>query len=131
LLLPGVAAGVAIFVLLAPLGWIFHRLVPTSGRLALWVVVSALVLPFFVAFEAIVRRGGRWTAVGWGLLGRLLLLAALALGVATHALSPIVGLVLPLLVGLFLLLEVFAGAAYASGRNPALIGVVDAIFVAW
>ena len=53
----GVAAGGVLFVLLAPLGTVFHRLVPDPERLALWVVVAAMVLPFFAAFEAIVRRG--------------------------------------------------------------------------
>ena len=48
-----------------------------------------------------------------------------------HTLPPVVGLVLPVLAGLFLLLEVFAAPAYATGGNPALIAVVDALFIAW
>ncbi len=107
-LVPGLGAGVAIFVLLTPVGAVFHRLVPTPERLVLWVAVTALLLPFFAAFEAIVRRGRPLPAIGWGLLGRALLLVALVIGVATQTLSPVVGLVIPLLVGLFLLLEVFA-----------------------
>src|SRR5207248_7992874 len=93
-LLPGAAAGVALFLVLMPLGAVFHRLVPTPERFVLWVVAAALLLPFFAAFEAIVRRGGLWPSVGWGLLGRLLLLAVLVGGVAIHTLSPVIGHVL-------------------------------------
>ena len=130
-LVPGLAAGAALFVLLNPLGAVFHRLIPTPERLVLWVAVAALVLPFFAAFEAIVRRGTVLRSIGWGVLGRVVLLAALYLGVASAAFPPVVGIVVPLLLGLFLLLEVFAATAYSAGRNPALIAVVDAIFVAW
>jgi hypothetical protein len=130
-LVPGLAGAAAFFVLLNPLGAVFHRLVPTPQRLFLWVAVAALVLPFFAAFEAIVRRGRVGPSIGWGVLGRAVLLVALWIGVVSGALSPVVGLVLPLLAGLFVMLEVFAGAAYAAGRNPALIAVVDAVFVAW
>ena len=97
----------------------------------LWVAVGVLVLPFFAAFEAIVRRGTVVRSIGWGVLGRAVLLAVLYLGVASGAFAPVVGIVVPLLFGLFLLLEVFAATAYASGRNTALIAVVDAVFVAW
>ncbi|HKN40713.1 MAG TPA: hypothetical protein VJ456_16570, partial [Acidimicrobiia bacterium] len=80
---------------------------------------------------AIVRKGSLWPSIGWGLLGRLLLLAVLVAGVATQALSPVIALVIPLVAVLFVLLEVFAGAAYAAAPNPALIAVVDAVFIAW
>ena len=130
-LVPGLAAGAAFFVLLNPLGAVFHRLIPTPERLVLWIAVGVLVLPFFAAFEAIVRRGTVVRSIGWGVLGRAVLLAVLYLGVASGAFAPVVGIVVPLLFGLFLLLEVFAATAYASGRNTALIAVVDAVFVAW
>ena len=121
----------ALFLVLMPLGAVFHRLVPTPERFVLWVVAAALLLPFFSAFEAIVRRGGLWPSIGWGVLGRALLLAALVAGVAIHTLSPVIALVIPLVALLFVLLEVFAGAAYAVAPNPALIAVVDAVFIAW
>jgi len=128
---PGVAAGLVIFVLLAPLGIVFHRLVPNVERLLLWGVVAALALPFFAAFEAIVRRGGIWAAIGRGALGRLVLLVALIVGVGLQVLPGVIALVTPLLIFQYLLLEVFAATCYAQGRNPAVVAVVDAVFLAW
>ena len=40
-------------------------------------------------------------------------------------------LVIPLLVLQYVFLEIFAATAYSAGRNPAVIAVVDAVFVAW
>ena len=128
---PGVAAGVAIFVLLTPLAMITHRLVPTPERLVLWVVVTAMALPFYAAFEAIVRRGGTWQAVGWGVLGRVILLAVLFVGLAAGLVPPVIGLVIPLLVVQYVMLEIFAATCYARGRNPAVIAVVESVFIAW
>jgi hypothetical protein len=129
--LPGVAAGVAIFLLLAPIGGAFHRLGPTTERLVLWVVVVALSLPFFAAFEALVRRGSTWAAIGWGLLGRALLLVLMFVGVGAGVLPGVIALVVPLLVAQYVLLEIFAATCYATGRNPAVIAVVDSVFIAW
>jgi hypothetical protein len=128
---PGVAAGLAMFVLLAPAGLVFHRLVPNVDRALLWVVMAALALPFFAAFEAIVRRGSTRASIGWGLLGRLVLLVVLVVGVTVGVLPFVIILVIPLLVLQYVFLEIFAATAYAAGRNPAVIAVVDAVFVAW
>jgi hypothetical protein len=105
--------------------------VPTPDRLVLWVIVTLMALPFFAAFEALVRRGGTWQAIGWGVLGRVLLLVVLFIGLGAGVLPSVIGLVLPLLVVQYLLLEVFAATCYARGRNPALIAVVESVFVAW
>ncbi|MGH9084275.1 MAG: alpha/beta hydrolase family protein [Acidimicrobiales bacterium] len=128
---PGLAAGAAVFVLFLPLGGVIHRLVPTPERLVLWIIVTAMALPFFAAFEALVRRGGTWAALGWGLLGRLVLLLALVVGLGMGVLPPVIGLVVPLLVGQYVLLEVFAATCYARGRNPAVIAVTESVVIAW
>ena len=128
---PALVAGAAIFVLLTPTGVVFHRLVPDPERLVLWVLMAALMLPFFAAFEAIVRRGGVGAAIGWGVLGRVMLLVALFVGVGLGVLPGVLTLVLPILVLQYIVLEVFAATCYASGRNTALIAVVDSLFVVW
>lgn len=128
---PGLAAGVAVFVLFLPLGGVIHRLVPTPERLILWMIVTAMALPFFSAFEALVRRGGTWAALGWGLLGRLILLLALVVGLGAGVLPPVIALVVPLLVGQYVLLEIFATTCYARGRNPAVIAVTESVIIAW
>ncbi|MHB8463873.1 MAG: alpha/beta hydrolase [Acidimicrobiales bacterium] len=128
---PGVIAGVGFFVLLTPIGVVFHRLVPNPERFVLWVVIAALVLPFFAAFEAIVRRGSTAVAIGRGVLGRVLLVAALVLGVGLHVLPEVLGLVIPIVVIQYVILEIFAATSYAAARNAALIAVVDSVFVGW
>lgn len=128
---PGLAAGVAIFLLLSPLAVVAHRFVPTPERLVLWAIVTLMALPFFAAFEALVRRGGTWQAIGWGVLGRVILLVFLAIGLAIGVLPPVIALVLPLLVVQYLLLELFAATCYAAGKNPAVIAVVESVFIAW
>jgi dienelactone hydrolase len=130
-LVPGLAAAAALFVLLAPLGAAFHRLIPTPERLVLWAAVTVLVLPFFAGFEQIVRRGRTWPALGWGVLGRALIVGIVVLGVAAHVFPPVVAILIPIIVVLFVLLEIFGVPAYAAGANPALLAVVDAVFIAW
>lgn len=127
----GLAAGAAIFVLLLPLAAVFHRLVPTPVRLAYWVLVSALVLPFFAAFEALLRRGDALGAALRGVLGRVLLLVVLFVGVGADVLPSVLGLVLPVLVGQYVVVEVFAVTAYRNARNTAVIAVVDAFVAGW
>jgi hypothetical protein len=128
---PGLAAGAGLVVLFLPLGGVVHRLVPTPERLVLWVIVGLMALPFFAAFEALVRRGGTWGALGWSLLGRAVLLLTLVIGLGAGVLPPVIGLVIPLLVGLYALLEVFATPCFARSHNPAVIAVTESVVVAW
>ena len=60
-----------------------------------------------------------------------ILLAALFVGVGLQVLPGVLTLVLPILVLEYVVLEIFAATCYASGRNPALIAVVDSVFIAW
>src|SRR3546814_5003942 len=70
---------------------VIHRLVPTPERLVLWVIVTLMALPFFAAFETLVRRGGTWGALGWSLLGRAVLLLTLVIGLGAGVLPPVIG----------------------------------------
>jgi hypothetical protein len=120
-----------VLLLLSPLSVVSHRLVPTTERLLYLVVFTVLALVFFLPFEALVRRGGTWAAVGFGVLGRALLVITLFLGVAAHALPSVILIVAPLFILQYVLLEVFSGAIFAACRRAPLIAVVDSIFVAW
>lgn len=128
---PGLAAGFAIFLLFLPVAPITHRLVPTPERFVYWIVVTAMALPFFAAFESLVRRGSAWRALGWAVVGRLVLLVFLVAGLAAGVLPPVLGLVIPLLVGQYVMLELFAGPCFARGRNTAVIAVTESVVVAW
>lgn len=128
---PGLAGGLALFLVLLPLAGVSHRMVPTTPRLVLWAVMGAMALPFFAAFEFLVRRGSTWQAVGWGVAGRVVLLGTLVLGLAAGLLPSVLGLVLPLLVAQFVAVEVFAAGCYGHGRNPLVIAVTESVLVAW
>jgi dienelactone hydrolase len=127
----GLAAAGAVIVLLLPMADVFHRLVPTPARSVYWVATTLLALPFFAAFEGLLRRGRPGRAAGWGVLGRVLLLVVLYLGLAAHALPSVIALVAPLLVLQFVILEVVAAGAYGKARNAALVAVVDAVLLGW
>jgi hypothetical protein len=119
-----------VFLLLVPVGVVLHALVPSPERIVYWAILAALALPFFAAFEAFVRRGSAWRAVGFGVLGRVILFASLFVGIGVGVLPPVLA-GLPLLVLQYLLIEVFAATCYAAGRNPAVIAVMEAVFITW
>jgi dienelactone hydrolase len=125
----GLAASAVIVSLLIPLGPVFHRLVPTPERAVYWVVMSLASLPFYAAFEALLRRGRTLRANIAGALGKVLLLVVMFVGLSIGALPSVIGLILPLLVLQFVLLELFAATAYARGRNTTMIAVVDAVLI--
>lgn len=129
--LPGALSGVALFVLLAPAALTLHTAVPDLERAFYWAILAAAMLPFFAAFEAIVRRGSWWQAILLGIAGRGLLLLTLVIGIFAGALPFVLLLVLQLLAMQYVVLELFAAFAWAKTRNTALIAVVDAVFVAW
>ena len=130
-LLAGLVAFLVAFVLLAPLGVLIHRLVPTTERLVLLAVVAVVALVFFAPFNALVRRGGTWSAIGFGVLGRIVLVVALFVGAGAQVLPPVILLVAPLFVFQYAVVEIFAGACYAAGRSPAVVAVFDALVLAW
>lgn len=128
---PALLAFVAVYVVLAPLGLVFHRLVPTPERVVAWVGASLLFLPFFVAFELLVRRGGAVAGSLLGVAGRVVVLVLLYAGVALGLLPGVVIIYVPILAALFVGFEVFAAAAYATGRNALLIAVVESAWLGW
>ncbi len=130
--LPAAAGGFAlVFALLAPLGVVAHRLVPTPERALAAVLGTLLLLPFFVAFELLLRRGSAARALGWALGGRVVLLAALLVGVRLGLTPRVVGLVAGVLAALFVLIEILATAIHARARNPFVIAWIESGWLAW
>ena len=127
----GLAAAGAIVVLLVPLAPVFHRLVPTPPRAVYWLVLSAVALPFFAAYHALVRTRSEWWGVALGALGRVVLLVVLLVGLALGALPSVIALVLPLLVLQYVLLELFAAPCWAGSRNTTVLALVDAVILGW
>lgn len=124
------SAGV-IVALLLPMAGVFHRMVPTAERAVYWVVLSAFAAPFFLAFEALVRRGTTVRANLLGALGKVMLLLLMFAGVGVGMLPGVLGLIITLLVLQYVLLEVFAGTVYARGRNTSVIAITEAILIAY
>lgn len=127
----GLAGAGAVIALLLPLQGIFHRLVPTPQRALFGVVLTLVAVPFFTAFEALVRRGRGGAAVAAGIGGKVLLLVSLGIGLRLGALPPVITLITPLLIFQYVLLEIYAATAYARGRNTAMIAVTEAVLIAF
>jgi hypothetical protein len=129
--LAGAVGFVAVYALLVPLGVVVHRLTPTPERLAVMVAAALAILPFFLAFELGLRRGGAFTAALLGLDGRVVLLGATWLAIRIGVFPQVVILLLPLFALGFVLVEVVAVAIYASSRNVVAIACFEALWVAW
>jgi dienelactone hydrolase len=125
------AGAAGVYLLLSPIGPVFHNLVPTPGRLVAVVVVAALFLPLFVALDLVLRRGPTVPATLQSLGGRVLIVLAVALAVRLGTMPGVVSLMLPLVAMLFLILEIAATAAYATGRNTAAIAGMQALVLGW
>jgi dienelactone hydrolase len=127
----GLAAAGVLVALLLPLTPVLHRLVPTPQRAVYLVVMTAVALPFFAAYHALIRRGTGWQSIVIGIVGRIVLLALLVLGLALGALPFVISLVIPLLVIQYVILELFAAGCYAASRNTTVVAIVDAVVIGW
>ncbi|HBZ70931.1 MAG TPA: hypothetical protein DEP35_14830 [Deltaproteobacteria bacterium] len=130
-LAPGAVGFAGIYLLLAPLGVVGHRTAPTAERFFVAAGSAFLLLPFFLAFEATFRRGGLARATLLGVSGRILVLAAVVAGVQVGVLPPVVMLMAPMLVILFILFEVFASGVYIASGNWLVIAVTESAWLAW
>jgi dienelactone hydrolase len=128
------AGGVAFagaYALLAPVGALAHRLVPTPERALAALGLAALLLPFFLASETLLRRGGALASLALGLLGKLLVLAVLVAGVAAGIVPFVVVLLLGVLVAVFVVAEIAASAIYARSGNLLASAAFQAAGLAW
>jgi alpha-beta hydrolase superfamily lysophospholipase len=131
----GLAAGGAAFAgayaLVAPLGVLAHGLVPTPERALAAALLAALLLPFFLASETLLRRGGAWQALALGLLGKLLVLAVLVAGIFAEIVPAVLLLLLGALAAVFVVAEIAAAALYARSGNLLASAVLQAALLGW
>lgn len=127
----GGAAFAAVYALLASLGGLSHHLVPTPERALAALALAALLLPFFLAAETLLRGGGALAAFGLGLAGKLALLALLVAGVFAGILPFVVMLLLVPLALVLLLAELTAAALYARSGDRLAGAVLQAAWLAW
>ncbi|GAA2416607.1 hypothetical protein GCM10010404_88760 [Nonomuraea africana] len=130
-LAPAALVLVGVIVLLTPLGAMVHGLVPTPERVLIWALTAALILPFFLAVDRMLRRGRPPAAAARSLAARLLVLAIVMIGVITQVLPGMLGLYVMVLGPFLLLLELAAYGLYALGRDHRLTAFVQAGAVAW
>jgi dienelactone hydrolase len=127
----GLVAFVAVYVVFVPVTVTFHRLTPTPERLVSQIVATALLLPFLLAFELDIRRGGAVRSSLLALAGRAITLGCTVFGVRAGVLPGVVMLMLPTFGILFVLFEVVAIAAYRTSRNVVAIAALEAAWLAW
>jgi dienelactone hydrolase len=128
---PAAVAFLVVYVLLAPLGVVSHRLTPTPERLAVGIVAALLLFPFFLAFELQLRRGSAGRALLFGLLGRALILLVTYIGVLAGVLPPVVLLMLPVFAFTFVMVELLAASLYARSHDVLLVAMVESLWLAW
>lgn len=108
-----------------------HRMALTPERLVTTVLATLMLLPFFYAFELIVRRGSGWQPVMLGLVGRAIIVGIAMFAVRVNAMPIVLGLLIGLFIIQFLLYELFANPAYHASGNLALIAIVESAWMAW
>jgi dienelactone hydrolase len=128
---PGGVGFAGVYLLCMPLGLVGHRIAPTAWRFFAAAAAAVLLLPFFLAFESNLRRGGLVRATLSGVGGRILVIAVLVLGVWFGVVPGVVLLLLPMLVILSVLFEIFACGVYAASGNWLVIAITESVWFAW
>jgi dienelactone hydrolase len=108
-----------------------HTLALTPERLIFTAVGTLLLLPFWLGFEFMLRRGDLVVSTIRAALGRALIIAMLVVGIFLQVLPGVLMLILPNLVLIYVTIEVFAASAYSSSRNLMLIVLVESMWFAW
>ena len=108
----------------------FHRLAFTPERLLAGILAATMVLPFWLGFEFLARRGTVLISTVLGSLGRAIILILLFGGVTVGVFPHFLFLIIPI-VGLhFIALEILAASAYSTSRNLFLIALMESAWFA-
>ena len=107
-----------------------HNLALTPERLIFTVVGTALLLPFWLAFEFMLRRGELVVSTIRAAIGRLLIIVLLVIGISLQVLPGVLMLILPNLVLIYVTVEILAASVYSSSRNLMLIALVESMWFA-
>jgi dienelactone hydrolase len=128
---PALIAAGGMLVLLAPIGPVTHTLVPTPARLLAAAVSAALLAPFFVAVEQLLRHGPAAAASARSLAARLLLVVVVLGGVILGVLPGMLGMHLLALAPVLILLELLCAGMYRPHRDARLPALAQAAVLAW
>ena len=108
-----------------------HTLSLTPERLILTIIGAALLFPFWLSFEFMLRRGGLVVSTIRATIGRALIIVMLVVGIMLQVLPGVLMLILPQLVLIYVAVEIYAASAYSSSRNLLLIALVESIWFSW
>ena len=109
----------------------FHYQSLSPERLMVMAMATALLFPFWMGFELLVRRGGSAISTVWGVLGRILIVVLMVAGVSLGMLPFFLMLILPIVVLNLVMIEIFSAAAYSASRNLTLIATFETLWFAW
>jgi dienelactone hydrolase len=108
-----------------------HTLSLTPERLIFTVVGTLLLLPFWLGFEFMLRRGDLVVSTIRATIGRALIIVMLVVGIFLQVLPGVLMLILPNLILIYVTVEILAASAYSSSRNLMLIALVESMWFAW
>src|SRR5262249_39854356 len=108
-----------------------HTLSLTPERLIFTVVGTVLLLPFWLSFEFMLRRGDLFVSTIRATIGRALIIATLVVGIFLQVLPGVLMLILPNLVLIYVTVEILAVSIYSSSRNLMLIALAASMWFAW
>jgi hypothetical protein len=120
-----------IYVMQVPRDVTLHNLSFTPERLTAFIVATLLLVPFFLGFEILVRRGGPWISPVLGAIGRAIIILVLTLGLALSVIPLVVSLLLPMLVILMVEFEIVSSVIYARSGNIAVAALIESAWLAW
>lgn len=120
-----------IYAMQVPRDVTLHNLTFTPERLVAFVLSALLLIPFFLGFETLVRRGGPWTALALGASGRVIIILVLVLGLAVGIMPPLVTVLLPILVLVMIESEIVSASIYARCGNIAVAALLESAWLAW
>jgi dienelactone hydrolase len=130
-LLAAAVASATIYVMQNAHNITFHRLAFTPERLIAFVIATLLTLPFWLAFEFLVRRGGIVISTVLGSLGRAIIVILLFAATAAGIFPQVLFLIIPIIILEFVALEILAASAYSTSRNLFLIALMESAWFAW
>jgi dienelactone hydrolase len=108
-----------------------HNLSLTPERLIAFIFATLLLVPFFLGFEILVRRGGPWMSPVLGMIGRAIIILVLILGLAARVIPPVVSLLLPILVIFLVEFEIVSATMYARSGNLAVAALLESAWLAY
>lgn len=108
-----------------------HNLSFTPERLTAFVLAALLLVPFFLGFEVLVRRGGPWKSLALGTIGRAIMILVLILGLVARIIPPLVAVLLPIVVIYMVESEILSATIYARSGNITLAALIESAWLAW